>query len=273
MMRISGNIRKMKASLSENGLVKYELPLYDITEPNELIGLNEFIGQPISLRFEHQINCVVTGKKIKKAYGEGMSFDAFMQSPLGCPSITHPELSTIHTGVALRNEEWERANHLQPHIVYLSKTSGIKVGVTRKTQLPTRWIDQGATEAIILAETPYRQLAGLIEVSLKPFIADKTNWQQMLKNMSCTDSLLDKKMEVAKLLQEKFRSFVVANDEVQQIQYPVLSYPQKVKSLKLDSSPIIEKKLIGIKGQYLLFEDESVLNIRSHAGYLLTLET
>jgi hypothetical protein len=31
---------------------------------------------------------------------------------------------------------------------------------SRETQIPTRWIDQGANQALILAETPYRQLAG-----------------------------------------------------------------------------------------------------------------
>jgi hypothetical protein len=271
-MIFSGNLRKMRTSLNETGIVQYELPLYDKVEPCTMVGLNDFIGHPVRLRFEHQINCVVTGKKIKKAYGEGMSFDVFMVSPLGCPSILRPELSTIHTGIALRDEEWERAHHLQPHIVYLSKTSGIKVGVTRKTQLPTRWIDQGATEAIVLAETPYRQLAGLIEVSLKPFIADKTNWQQMLKNMSSSDSLVQKKTDLVFLIKEQYESYVAQENLVTVIQYPVIQYPEKVKSIKLDTTPIIEKKLIGIKGQYLMFEDESVLNIRSHSGYLVTVE-
>jgi hypothetical protein len=262
----------MKTSLDDSAHVQYELVLYDVLEPSESIRLNDFIGETISLRFEHQIHCVVTGKKIKKAYGEGMSYDAFMQSPLGCPSITHPELSTIHTGKALRDEAWERANHLQPHVVYLSKTSGVKVGVTRKSQIPTRWIDQGATEAIVLAETPYRQLAGLIEVSLKPILADKTNWQQMLKNLSCSDSLVDKKSEVLTQLKDEFLSYVTTDVNPMIIHYPVIQYPEKVKSLKLDAVPIIEKKLMGIKGQYLMFSDDSVINIRSHAGYRITFE-
>ena len=111
-----------------------------------------------------------------------MSYDAFKSSPLAVESIIRPELSRIHEGVALRDYDWEMAHHMQPHIVYLSKTAGIKVGVTRETQIPYRWIDQGAVEALILAKTPYRQAAGLIEVALKKHISDKTNWRKMLQN-------------------------------------------------------------------------------------------
>ena len=179
-MIYTGNIRKMRSKLEEQ--VQYELPLYDLLEQGELVPMNQLIGQDISIRFEHVINCVVTGKKIRKPYGEGMSYDAFMSSPMATPSIIRPELSRIHEGIALRDEEWERKHHLTPHYVYLSKTSGLKVGVTRATQIPTRWIDQGAAEAVILAETPYRGAAGMIEVALKDYIADKTNWRKMLTN-------------------------------------------------------------------------------------------
>lgn len=269
-MIYTGNIRKMRSELSDE--VQYSLPLNDNLEKGELIPMNQFVGKDISLRFEHVINCVVTGKKIKKAYGEGMSYDAFMSSPMASPSIIRPELSRIHEGIALRDEEWERKHHLTPHVVYLSKTSGIKVGVTRETQIPTRWIDQGAVEAVLIAKTPYRGAAGMIEVALKDFIADKTNWQRMLKNELTEESILDKKEELIEEFPEEFEDFLEYDNTITHINYPVLSFPTKVKSLKFDKTPIIEKKLVGIKGQYLIFDDEMVLNMRSHAGYLVSLE-
>ena len=164
-MIYTGNIRKMRSKLEEQ--VQYELPLYNVLEQGELVPMNQLIGQDISIRFEHVINCVVTGKKIRKPYGEGMSYDAFMSSPMATPSIIRPELSKIHEGIALRDYEWEMKHHLHPHYVYLSKTAGINVGVTRTTQIPTRWIDQSASEALIIAEIPYRQAVGLIEIALK----------------------------------------------------------------------------------------------------------
>ncbi len=263
-----GNLRKMKASLDGKD-VQYELMLYNNLEKGDSIKLNELIGQPIYIEFQHQINCVVTGEKIKKAYGEGMSYDAFMNSPMAVESIIRPELSRIHEGIALRDEEWERAHHLQPHFVYLSKTSGVKVGVTRTTQIPTRWIDQGAVEAMIIAETPYRQAAGLIEVALKDYISDKTSWQKMLKNEMNDLTLEEAKEYLLEYVPENLTQFIKYRESIQYLNFPVLYYPQKVKSLKLDSTPIIDKKLIGIKGQYLLFEDGSVINVRSHSGYLV----
>jgi len=57
------------------------------------------------------------------------------------------------------------------------------------------------------------------------------------------------------------------NDEIIELNYPVVEYPEKVKSLSFDKTNIIEGKLMGIKGQYLLFENGEVLNIRKHTSY------
>lgn len=230
--------------------------------------INEWIGKRLSIHFTGNIHCIATGKKIKKTYGEGLSYDAFLTSPLSSPSIVHPELSRIHEGVALRDFEWEQKHHNQPHFVYLSKTSSIKVGVTRSTNLFSRWIDQGATEGIRLAETPYRQLAGSIEVLLKEHVPDKTAWQAMLKGQ-CNDAenLAHAKNRFLDLLPEELHPFIVDDDTITVIKYPTLSLPKTPKSVKLDTTPILEGELTGIKGQYLLFSNDNVFNVRSHAGY------
>jgi hypothetical protein len=270
MTKVSGNIRKMQSKLDSP--VDYKLPLFDVLEPNHLVPLNQLLGKQISITFENAINCVVTGKKIKKAYGEGMSYDAFMSSPLAVESIIRPELSRIHEGIALRDLEWETQNHLQPHYTYLSNTSGLKVGVTRTTQIPTRWIDQGATQALIIAETPYRQAAGLIEVALKNHLADKTNWQMMLKSNPVHLDLLGAKEKFAALIPDELKQWIKPDTTETIIQYPILRYPEKIKSLKLDTNPLIEGVLTGIKGQYLMINDQFVINIRSHTGYLISFE-
>jgi hypothetical protein len=271
-LKVIGNIRKMRSSLSENSDVEYTFLAYNNLEKGEELQFNQFVGKDIAIRYQHQINCTVSGEKIKKAFGDGMSYDAFMNSPMAVPSILRPELSQIHEGIALRDEEWERRNHLTPHCVYLSKTSGVKVGVTRKTQIPTRWIDQGAVEAMVIAETPYRQAAGLIEVALKKYVSDKTSWQKMLKNDLSELSLQEAKEYLLEFVPEDLEEFILYREKKQSLNFPVIKYPEKVKSMKLDTVPIIEKKLIGIKGQYLLFNDDTVINIRSHSGYLVEVE-
>ena len=270
-MEWTGNIRKMKSILNE-GKVSYTLPLYDVLNKGEEVDMNSLIGKNIQLRFHDQINCVVTGRKVNKTYGDGLSYDAWRTSPMAVESVIRPELSRIHEGIALRDEAWEREHHLAPHITYLSLTSGIKVGVTRDHQIPTRWIDQGAVQAIVLAETPYRQAAGLIEVALKEFVADKTNWRKMLTNtIEDTTPLEEKKAELVEFLPSDLSEFVAESDEITNIEFPVLTYPTKVKSLKFNKAPLIEKKLLGIKGQYLLLEDDLVLNLRSQAGYKISI--
>lgn len=270
-MQYEGNLRKMATALKDEE-AHYRMRLFDVLEPSEEVAVNALVGQHIAIEWLEEIHCVVTGKKIKKTYGEGMSYDAFRNSPMAVESIVRPELSRIHEGIALRDKEWEEKHHNQPHYVYLSLTSEVKVGVTRTVNIPHRWIDQGAVQAIILAETPYRQLAGQLEVDLKEHYADKTNWRNMLKNVydESTD-LVDEKEQVLANLPEEYYDFIYDEDEVTHIHYPVKQYPDKVKSQKLEKTGKLEGKVLGIKGQYLLFDQDRVINIRSHAGYRVRL--
>jgi hypothetical protein len=272
-MEFTSDLRKMRTSLDEQGVAQYILPLYDKTENVGTYFMNPLIGEKITIHFQQEIHCVETGKRIKKTFGEGLSYESWLKSPLASPSIIRPELSRIHEGIALRDMAWEQEHHNQPHIVYLSSTSGVKVGVTRATNKISRWIDQGATEGIVLAETPYRQLAGLIEVALKDHLPDKTAWQAMLKNENnASESLPSAKNRMLELLPQDYEPFFADSDEVTKISYPVTLYPLKVKSLKLDTFQQYSGELAGIKGQYLLFKDGHVLNIRAHAGYRIALE-
>ena len=251
---------------------QYKLPIYDVIDFKEVVDMNALLGQTIRLEFEGHFNSIISGEKMMKCFGDGLTYREFMESPMASPSIMRPELSQIHEGIALRDYEWEVKHHLQPHVVYISLTSNYKVGVTRDTNMPYRWIDQGATQAIVLAEVPYRQLAGLIEVSLKEHISDKTAWQRMLKGVvEDQRSITEVRDEMAAWVPAEYAQYLVATPDFTEIKYPVLEFPEKVKSLKLEKVKVIEDNLIGIKGQYLIFEN-GVTNIRSQAGARVTIE-
>ena len=263
----------MKSSLMPDGQVNYTFSGADGIEPLPEFGVNPWIGQNVHIQFAGHIHCVVTGKHIKKTYGQGMSYDAFLTSPLACPSIIRPELSRIHEGVALRDEAWERANHLQPHLVYISQTSHLKVGVTRATNVPSRWVDQGACGALVVANAPYRQLAGEMEVALKETFSDRTHWRNMLTSTTLDEeALVEAKEEALDALGLPYESFFEDSDAVTPLCYPVKAYPSKVTSVKLDKHPELAGRLVGIKGQYWMFEDGRVWNVRAHAGYRITLK-
>lgn len=266
-MEITGNLRKMQNSLDE-GEAQYELILYNVLEKGASVRMNELIGKDLELEWTGNIHCVESGKPIKKTFGEGMSYEAFRDSPMAVESIVRPELSRIHEGIALRDKEWEEAHHNQPHYVYLSFTSGLKVGVTRTVNVPSRWIDQGAVGAVVIAETPYRQLAGEMEVALKSHFNDRTNWRQMLRFQSIEEAFLsDEKEEAIQLLGEPYADFYSDEDMFTSINYPAVFWPEKVSSTKLDKVSEVRGELVAIKGQYLLFRDGRVINLRSHAGY------
>ena len=272
-MNCEGNMRKMKSVVSSSGEVNYSFARADVMEALPDLPANPWIGKRVRLKFRGDIHCVVSGKRIQKTYGEGMSYEAFLKSPLACPSIIRPELSRIHEGVALRDEDWERAHHLQPHVVYISQTSHLKVGVTRATNIPSRWVDQGACGAIVVANAPYRQLAGEMEVALKQCFSDRTHWRKML-NAALLDeeALVEAKDEALEALGLQYETFFEDSDNVTALNFPVLEYPSQVTSVKLDKHPTIEGKLVGIKGQYWMFEDGRVWNVRAHTGYRVDLE-
>ena len=153
-----------------------------------------------------------------------------------------PELSTAHLGKEDRDLEYEKKAQLQPHIVYLANSSNIKVGVTRKSQVPTRWIDQGAHEAIEIVEVPNRYLAGITEVALKEHIGDKTNWRKMLTNEVDDEDLVKYRNRLKEYIPEEAAAYYIENNTETHLQFPVLQYPKKVKSLNLDKTPIYSLK-------------------------------
>lgn len=246
--------------------VQYHLPVGE-----ELVYLNELIGKTIKLTYENAIYCIKCGRKTVKSFNQGFCYPCFRDAPEAADWIIHPEKSQAHLGIEDRDLEYEKAVQLQPHVVYLSLTSGIKVGITRHTQVPTRWIDQGASQAIKLAEPPNRYLAGMIEVGLKNHMADKTNWQQMLKNVQPNLDLLAEREKVKLLVDEAYHQYFDKENNIVHINYPVLNYPVKVTSIGFEKVTEYKGKLIGIKGQYLLFENGIVLNIRKYAGFVVTL--
>lgn len=263
-MEYTGQINKMH-SILEN-VVQYELPIGD-----ELVNMNQFIGKEITLKYENKIECIKCGRETVKSFNQGFCYPCFKDAPEAADWFIHPEKSQAHLGIEERDLAYEEKVQLQPHIVYLSLTSGVKVGVTRGTQVPTRWIDQGAVQAIKLAQTPNRYLAGMIEVSLKEHMADKTNWRNMLMNVHPDVDLIEKKEFTKTLVPEEYHKYLVKENEVVDINFPVTSYPVKVKSIGFDKVPEYTGTLKGIKGQYLLFENGIVLNIRKHGGYVVSL--
>ncbi len=258
------DIRKMKT--------RYDSPVcYEADTTEGVLVMNSLIGKAVRISFSGEIHCVVCGKKINKTFAQGSCYDCFRNAPENAECIIRPELCRAHEGKG-RDPEWEMLHHNRPHYVYLALSSAVKVGVTRDDQIPTRWIDQGASEGLILARCPNRFHAGELEVYLKDHFTDRTNWQRMLKNQIADESLSAVKASLVPSLPEKFSSWISRDDEPLVIEYPVENYPEKVKSVKLDKAPLVEGELSGIKGQYLIFSDGRVMNMRAHSGYKIFLE-
>lgn len=257
--------------LLEKMLVQLDQPVNYTLKLDSIVPMNALIGQEIQLKWTQNIYCSGCGKKTKSSFGQGFCYPCFMESPLASPCIINPELCRAHLGEG-RDIAWEEQYHNKPHVVYLASSDCVKVGVTSASNKFVRWIDQGASQAIVLAETKNRYEAGLLEVALKSALSDKTNWQRMLKNqVDLSIDLVEEKGRIEEILPTDLRKFVSSNDQVTLIDYPVLTYPTKITSLGFDKTPCVEGKLVGIKGQYLLFENQQVLNIRKHTGYEIEL--
>ncbi len=264
-MQLSGIINKMHTDLN-GGAAQYQLPIGD-----KLLSINDLIGEEITLSFNQEIRCQECGKKTNKSYSQGYCYPCAQKLARCDLCIMKPETCHHHLGTC-REPQWGLDNCFAPHVVYLANSSGAKVGITRKTNIPSRWIDQGAVSALPIVEVDTRLKSGLVEVALKEFVNDKTNWRKMLKNevepidlKMIRDEMLD---HIKGIIEETGAG--VLDEQVLDIKYPVEEYPSKVTSLNFDKTPIITGILKGIKGQYLIL-DTGVLNIRKFGGYNITL--
>jgi uncharacterized protein DUF2797 len=268
----SGAARKMKTHLGEQ--VEYR----GIFGEQEVM-MNQYLGRRLSLSFDGVINCVHCDRKTSKSFNQGYCYPCFKRLAQCDSCIMSPERCHFAAGTC-REPEWGEANCNIDHYVYLANTSGLKVGITRHSQIPTRWMDQGATQAQPIFRVSSRLQSGLVETAFKAHVADKTNWRTMLKGDGEPAD-----MEAARLrLMDECAADIAALTDTHGIQaitelvgesetrikYPVLEYPEKVSSFNLDKTPSIGGTLMGIKGQYLIF-DAGVINLRKYGGYHLSL--
>ncbi len=269
---MKGNIRKMKVELSSP--VSYQLIIGD-----ELVNMNDLIGKNISLQYSGEINCIACGRKTNKSYGQGHCYPCFRDLASCDMCIMKPETCHYDAGTC-REPEWGEQHCMQAHYVYLANSSGVKVGITRGTQIPTRWIDQGAGQALPIFNVATRLQSGLLEVELKNHVSDRTDWRKMLKGdpepidlAEVRDRLVAESSAVIEELKQRFGNDAIEflpDAEQVEIQYPVENYPEKIKSFNFDKQEKIEGVLLGIKGQYLIL-DTGVLNIRKFSGYNIAL--
>ncbi|MFK8268013.1 DUF2797 domain-containing protein [Capnocytophaga cynodegmi] len=256
-----GVLQKMLTEIGNP--VRYYLQLQ-----NDFLVVNELINRKIKLSFSH-FQCLNCGSE-QPIFRQGFCKKCFFEVPQAADWIMHPELSKAHLDIEERDLDYEKRMQLQPHYVYLANSSSVKVGVTRKSQTPTRWIDQGAHEALVIAELPNRYLAGVTEVALKQHISDKTNWRKMLTNSVENIDLKKVKLDLLPFIPKKVKPYVIQTEEIQ-IHFPVEKYPTQIKTLNLLKTPTYEGTLTGIKGQYLIFEDDTVFNVRSNEGLVVGL--
>ncbi|MFT6746140.1 MAG: hypothetical protein ACJAZ2_000478 [Glaciecola sp.] len=240
---------------------------YTLLDKEHPLVMNDLIGKEITLSHTNNKYCSICGNNVKKFFGQGFCYPCFIKAPENSECIIRPELCRGHEGEG-RDPDWEVQNHVQAHVVYLALTSAAKVGVTRKVSTVSRWIDQGAWKAVVLAEVPNRYLAGKLEVALKAHMSDKTNWRKMLKNeMNFSFDLAAFKNDILNLVPDDLKQYIVEGEEVLEINFPVKEYPLKVVSCNFDKTPEISGTLKGIRGQYLFFEEGKVLNVRKFSGY------
>ncbi len=240
---------------------------YYLVFENDFINMNQMLNKNITMQFV-KYQCLHCGLD-KPIYRQGFDKQCFYEAPQAADWVMKPELSKAHLGIEERDLEFEKRAQLQPHIVYLANSSNVKVGVTRKNQVPTRWIDQGAHEAIEIVEVPNRYLAGITEVALKEQVSDKTNWRKMLKNEIEDVNLVEWREKLKSFIPDEVSDYFIESNTETNLDFPVVKYPEKPKSLNIKKEASYTGKLVGVKGQYLIFEDDTVFNVRANEGLVV----
>lgn len=278
MTLFQGNIRKMQVTADKQNMATYQLPVGE-----QLLDMEPLLGSNISVTFAGEINCVHCQAKTKKSFNQGYCYRCLTKLAQCDSCIIRPELCHYEAGTC-REPSWGEANCLTSHYVYLANTGTLKVGITRHVsqQISSRWLDQGATQAMAILRVQNRLTSGLVETALKEHIGDKTNWRTMLKGQpeeanlqQVKDNLLEKiEGEMDEITDEYgFQAIEILDLPAVNIQFPIIQYPDKVKSINLDKEGQFSGTLLGIKGQYWLLDGDRVINMRKYSGYKLTVTT
>ncbi|MFC4261086.1 DUF2797 domain-containing protein [Marinobacter lacisalsi] len=247
---------------------------YTLRVGDHSLPLNELLGRQVEITFSGEIRCIHCNRKTSKSFSQGYCFPCFKRLAACDSCIMSPEKCHYHLGTC-REPEWGETHCMTGHVVYLANSSGLKVGITRASQVPTRWVDQGAVAAVPMLRVATRYLAGLVEVACKQHVADRTNWRTMLKGEAPEIDLLAERgallekiaPELEQLSAEHGRETLeIADDPVWHLAYPVDTWPEKIKTHNLDKQPVATGVLQGIKGQYLML-DTGVINIRKYTAY------
>ena len=256
--------------------VSYALPLDD-----QQLPLNPILGNTLRLKFSGEIHCCHCGRKTNKSFNRGYCYPCFKGLARCDRCIVSPENCHFHLGTC-REPEWGEQFCMSDHIVYLANSSGVKVGITRTSQIPTRWIDQGAIQAMPVFRVASRYHSGLVEDVFRRVVSDRTNWRAMLKGAVEPLDMPAVRSDVLNQCREDLQQLereagiqslqYLDGAEVVEIAYPVLEYPTKINSLNLDKDPLVEGTLLGIKGQYLIL-DTGVINMRKYTSYLVEVQT
>lgn len=268
---VQGCLSKMAAAIP--GLQDQPV-VYHLRAGEHRVALNERIGEPLSLRWTGAIACTHCGRATNKSFAQGHCYPCFKRLAQCDTCIMKPETCHFFQGTC-REPEWGERHCFQPHIVYLANSSGLKVGITRKTQMPTRWLDQGAIQALPILEVDTRQQSGFVEMLFKEQVADRTNWRAMLKGDVETMDLNAERDRLLTLLADGLHqlrethgadAIRLLEQPAQHFHYPVSVFPKKVVSHNFDKQPLVEGVLQGVKGQYLIL-DSGVINLRKFTGY------
>ncbi len=267
----SGQVRKMKVELGPPA--SYQLPLGDT-----LVEMNPLIGKEIKLTYSGEIHCINCDRKTNKSFSQGYCYPCFKSLAECDMCIMRPETCHYSEGTC-RDEKWADGHCMQDHYVYIANSSGLKVGITRGDQLPTRWIDQGANQAVPMFRVKNRFHSGLLETTIKQYVSDRTDWRKMLKGGAesvdlkarANDIVNQAKSDLAELsIRQPDLEWQALDEPVVEIDYPVEQYPTKVSSFNFDKTPEVNGVLRGIKGQYLIL-DGGVINMRKFTGYTVAL--
>lgn len=267
---VRGHLSKMAIAPGQGD----EPARYHLRAGDHRIDLNARLGQPLRLSYTGAIACTHCGRPTNKSFGQGHCYPCFKRLAQCDTCIVKPETCHYHAGTC-REPAWGEQHCFQPHVVYLANSSGLKVGITRKTQLPTRWLDQGAIQALPILEVDTRLQSGKVEMLFKEAVADRTNWRAMLKGeVEPLDLIAERDRLMARLESglAGLREYV-GIDSLREIDaspthlhYPVLESPRKIVSHNFDKSREVSGVLMGLKGQYVIL-DTGVINLRKFTGY------
>jgi len=247
---------------------------------NATLNCDGLVGESLRVTLHEEHVCANCGEKLSESK-YSVCYDCKQRPPF-TQCIKTPGTDCTNADCPFPDYKRDACDHT--YVVYLVTKGDVKVGISRSDRRLQRWAEQGASHAIVVAETPNRKSAGLIEEALSDRFETQSSSSWYEPRTSPVEDLVEATRTAPEYIPDDSRLYacLTLNDlDETVIADRVVSIPHRATGVdhahgvtrpELAVGDSGEGTILGVRGSVIL-TNSFALNLKKRQGYCATIET